>query len=134
MKCSRLTQAGVSSLTSLQTQLIPGTLRGDACLTPIWDLCYSTGKKTVTAEWLAQMDLPALTYWWMDDGSLCNSRSARFNAQAFSRKENALLANWLTKQGFDASASFDKGKYWRVDLCVAPARKMIAAILPFMHA
>lgn len=126
-----LKPAGTSGFGSVNWQA--NTLTTEL-LTPFLDLCYPVGKKMVSQRWLALIELPALAYWYMDDGSLSNGYTVKFHTQGFWQVGTEMLASWLTKQGFDAFASLDRGKYWHVELGVESGRKLLTAITPLMHA
>lgn len=79
-----------------RTQKVYKTFRGNSkshkILTKLHSLLYKSGKKTITQEYLNQINHPiALAYWFMDDGT---SRGT-FATNCFSESEVDLLIDWL---------------------------------------
>lgn len=78
-------------------------------LQKIYELCFESGKKCVTAKWLKQIGPAAIAYWFMDDGSssfdVTNSKAVivRFSSQSFSKEENLLLMEKLLDFGIETT-------------------------------
>jgi hypothetical protein len=65
-------------------------------LTELRKAFYPDGKKTVSIDWLNQVDELALAVWYMDDGSL-NKRygTMTFCTNGFSYEEHLLIQQWF---------------------------------------
>jgi len=63
------------------------------------DFCYVNGRKTLSKEWLDQIDDVALAVWYMDDGSL-NKRYGTivFCTMGFSYEEHCLMQRWFSER------------------------------------
>lgn len=78
-------------------------------LSKIFELCFKDGKKTITDEWLEQVDAPAIAYWFMDDGSSSfdiaghKTVMVRFATQCFSKQENLCLMEKLLEFGIQST-------------------------------
>ncbi|MGI0058196.1 MAG: hypothetical protein ACREBJ_00375, partial [Nitrosotalea sp.] len=61
-------------------------------LQKIYRLCFRDGKKFVSNKWIKEIDVPAIAYWFMDDGSssfdITNNKTVmvRFASQSFSKR------------------------------------------------
>lgn len=65
-------------------------------LSELHNLCYSTGKKAVTADWLYQLSPLSLAVWYMDDGSI-NKRYGTIVlcTNSFSVDEHAIMVDYF---------------------------------------
>ena len=65
-------------------------------LTELHDMCYGSGKKVVTSEWLEQLSPLSLAVWYMDDGSI-NKRykTIVLCTNSFSYDEQVLIIDFL---------------------------------------
>jgi recombination protein RecA len=78
-------------------------------LQTIYKLCFKNGKKFVSNEWVKEIDISAIAYWFMDDGSssfdVTNNKTVmvRFASQSFSKEENLLLIKKLLDFGIEAT-------------------------------
>lgn len=64
-------------------------------------------KKKVSLEWLNKISDEGIAWWYMDDGSLNKRkykdkeyRDIRFHTQGYSKEENYIISDWLTKKGY----------------------------------
>lgn len=67
-------------------------------LEKIYNLCFVSGKKTVTKEWADKLSPLAIAYWYMDDGSSHkknNNVNVNFSTLSFTREECEILQNRL---------------------------------------
>ncbi len=77
-------------------------------LIKIHKITYFNGRKTITNEWLNEIDPLALAYWFMDDGSSSFSNhkktvSITFATQSFNKIEHDMLRNKLLSFGIDTT-------------------------------
>jgi hypothetical protein len=76
-------------------------ISGSKLLTPIYNICYKDGKKTITENWLNQVNDIALAIWFQDDGSMSKGDAEKqrpraiFHTEGFSDEENESLIKWL---------------------------------------
>lgn len=65
-------------------------------LTELHTLCYGSGRKTVTAEWLDQLSPLSLAVWYMDDGSI-NKRYGTIVlcTNSFAADEQAMMVDYF---------------------------------------
>ena len=74
-------------------------------LLKIANLVLVNGRKTITNEWMEEIDAPALAYWFMDDGtsSYANNKHktviVMFATQSFDRHEHDILRTKLDNLG-----------------------------------
>jgi len=98
-----------------------------ARLATIYDTCIVGGKKSVTPEWIAQLDVISLAVWYQDDGSWGRvgaksktggryQRRASFSACSFNAQDCALLIEWLSTYGLKGRYVIRKGKYPMIEL------------------
>lgn len=64
--------------------------------------CNKKNKKYVSQEWVDNLTLVSLAYWYMDDGFLERGRYVNFSTQSFSAPECNRLVNKLKDMGFNA--------------------------------
>ena len=81
-------------------------------------LCYPDGKRQPSQEWLNQIDVYGLSFFYMDNGSLIYHKQSgsyitRFHTEGFNKESVILCANWL-KERWDLNSHIvsSKGKYW----------------------
>ena len=116
-----------------------------ALLSPIYDSLYLNGSKTFTADVLADLGLPELAIFWMDDGSLEVRKRVNQNTGNVKIERSAWLAvctdeiqadivgSWIFNL---TSANYTKvkhrsGRYylrWHSAQC----RKLITAVQPYI--
>lgn len=79
--------------------------------------CLRNGKKTVTKEWLDDIDPLGLAFWYMDDGCISNREDNKLNeriiinSQGFSLNEHKLIVEMLYRK-YNITASIgDKETY-----------------------
>jgi hypothetical protein len=72
-------------------------------------------KKTVTREYLDQLDDFGLAVWWMDDGS-----TSQLSTHSFTLQEQELICRWLLER-------------WAVDARPSPDRKRNLWFISFTH-
>lgn len=82
--------------------------------TTIYAKCIINGKKTVTVDWIKELGIIGMAFWYMDDGSISLSTTQRprvnFATNSFSTKECELLVNNFKNMGYDVSICNDGGK------------------------
>lgn len=81
-------------------------------LTSIYELAYPDNTKTVSIEWLNEIDSLGLAIWYMDDGSFMknyHSRQIVLCTESFETSETELLRDWL----------YDK---WKVETVLQPQK------------
>lgn len=107
--------------------------------TPVFASLYGLvcpgGKKTVTQEWLDQLTIEGISWWFQDDGSGYQNQIT-FSTHGFSHPECQLLAQWLTGMGFSASVrQVKRGTtfYSVVSLQKQPAWKLQEMVRPYIH-
>ncbi len=65
-------------------------------LTKIWKITNPNNVKTISKEWLDNLDKLSLAVWWLDDGSIIgNARKGVFCTDSFSKNEVQLLKEYL---------------------------------------
>ncbi len=98
----------------------------------IYRLLYPGGVKTITEEYLLQIEDPiALAVWYMDDGSCSQKKyNCRISTDSFSLRENELLCDWLkSKWGIEDTKPFNyKRKYYNLQIN-ASARDQLFEII-----
>jgi len=77
-------------------------------LIKIHQISYIDKRKTITNEWLKEIDAPALAYWFMDDGSSVRSKNSNtvsitFATQCFNKIEHDMLRDKLSLFGLDTT-------------------------------
>lgn len=104
----------------------------------IYSTCYPNGKKEVTETWINELTALSLAFWYMDDGSLNNTSfqkgHAVFHTNAFSYKENELLAAMLQKKFGMQATILKTRKYFYLSLNSASTEKLCSVIFPFVPA
>ena len=73
-------------------------------LTELHELCYGSGRKRVTQEWLELLSPLSLAVWYLDDGSI-NKRyhTIVLCTNSFSEEEQTLIVDWFSGR-FDIRA------------------------------
>lgn len=77
-------------------------------LLKLHSISFRDGRKTITKEWLKEIDALAISYWFMDDGSSTYSNGTRtvsilFATQSFNKDENDMLRDKLSNYGLDTT-------------------------------
>lgn len=102
--------------------------------------CLRNGKKTVTEEWLRNIDPLGLAFWYMDDGSIQNRENDRLNeriiinTQGFDLDEHRLIVEMLHNR-FNIEASIgDKEihKGYVIILDTKNTEKFCSLIAPYV--
>lgn len=92
--------------------------------------------KTVTKAWAAELDWPAIAYWYMDDGTMQQRGVAQFSTHSFTETEVRRLAARLDSLGVPAIAEKTrKGArfYWTIRIHSEPTRRFVEKVRPFIH-
>jgi len=131
-----------------QNQVVRGASKSIPALAKIWDLTRSSGKKTVTLQWLSLLDARSWAYWYMDDGScgpLASSvrnpsklgypSSICLHTEGFSALENQLLAQYLGTKGISGvrAVSTKGDRYYYLYFPRDAARAFLDMIAPYVH-
>lgn len=107
-------------------------------LSKIYDLCFKSGKKTITKRWLMEIDKQAIAYWFMDDGSssidkTSNCIMVRFASQSFSKKEHGLLRRKLLDFEIDTTLrKVSDGTGYNIYVRQDSINKLMDLIEPFV--
>lgn len=78
-------------------------------LIKIHNICFIDGRKSITPEWMQEIDAAAIAYWFMDDGSSTrhplhkNTITVKFATQSFDRAEHKLLQQKLLDFGIETT-------------------------------
>ncbi|MED4229071.1 hypothetical protein [Neobacillus cucumis] len=80
------------------------------CFTKLGNSLYPNGTKTVTADWLNNVDELALTVWYLDDGSL-NKRygTITISTNCFTFQEHMVMQEWFKSR-------------WNIDVIIEPSK------------
>ncbi|WP_396133726.1 hypothetical protein [Chamaesiphon sp. OTE_75_metabat_556] len=110
-------------------------------LSEVFKIVKPTGKgKTVNIEWLQQIDLEGLSWWYFDDGSLSlspeGSPTVHLHTEGYSLAENELIASWLTDRGYPADVkSYKRGGqlrlYYYIGFNAKTSRQWLADLQPY---
>lgn len=109
----------------------------DKRLHDIYDKLYINGKKTITIEYLNQLNTIGLAVWYMDDGSVNFSNKQRprvvFHTEGFSKSENYIISKFFKSRGYDNSVyNVKNGKYYVVALTANGTEKLFGDIYPYI--
>lgn len=83
------------------------------CLVEIYNLVTINRRRTITENWLNQIESPlSLAVWYMDDGTFYKG-TTRLASNKFTKSENELLSRWLLKSwGVQAIVSRSRDYYY----------------------
>lgn len=99
-------------------------------------LYTNEGRKKISLKYLSDLDALGLAIWWMDDGSLCNSKGNRWGklcTECFNYEEHILLQKYFkSKWGIDVKITNEKNKYYFINFNAHALRKLIAIIYPYV--
>jgi hypothetical protein len=102
------------------------------CLSEINDLVRPLGEKQVSIEWLNQIGVAGLAWWFCDDGELSKNQhgvlSARFHTEGFGRDGSEIVASWLESRYGATSLYHHKQSHWLVALSSHGTRAFIGEI------
>ena len=112
------------------------------CLEFLRYLCYRPDPerpglyvKTVTQEWVDQLNWRQVAWWYQDDGGK-QSASMVFSTHSFTKEECERLARWLTDNGVRAYAKKTRKRqntYWIVRVPTLSSLVLAENIRPYMH-
>ncbi len=93
-------------------------------------------KKLVFLDWLSQVTIEGLAWWYMDDGTLIKSRNSfavHLCTEGYSKEENQIIARWLTSIGYLAKTkSYKKPEreypYYFISMDVSTSKKWLSAL------
>ena len=92
--------------------------------------------KTVTQEWVDQLNWRRVAWWYQDDGCK-QARAMTFATHSFSKEEVGRLALWLSNNGVTGAAAKRTRKresyYWILWIPSEGAATLADNIRPFMH-
>lgn len=124
-----------ATLARFQTYALP-------CLEFLRYMCYRPDPdrpgmylKTVTQEWVDQLNWRQVAWWYQDDGGR-QGTSMVFSTHSFTQTECARLAAWLTANGVAARAKQThkrQNTYWVVKVLSDAAEVLTEKIRPHMH-
>lgn len=104
-------------------------------LTSIYNKCSVNKKKKVTREWINELGVMGIAFWYMDDGSTVlnvkGNPRAHFATNSFSNEECDLLVNYFKNMGYDASY-IDHGKGNTLSLSTESSEKLFNEISFFI--
>lgn len=99
-------------------------------------LYTNQGRKKISLKYLSELDPLGLAVWWMDDGSLCNSKGNRWGklcTECFNYEEHILLQKYFkTKWDIDVKITKEKDKYYFINFNAHALRKLISIIYPYV--
>lgn len=91
--------------------------------------------KTVTQEWVDQLNWRQVAWWYQDDGCK-QSRQMVFATHSFTKEECLRLVKWLTDHGVAAEVRRVRKRetyYWNVRVLSEASVALANHIRPFMH-
>ena len=95
-------------------------------------LYSNQGRKKISLKYLNELDELGLAFWWMDDGSLCNSKGNRWGklcTECFNYEEHILLQKYFKdKWDINVKITQEKGKYYFINFNATALRKLISII------
>ncbi len=116
---------------------IQGSSSCSSVLDEIFDLTRpGGGRKTVSVEWLDQLDDVSLAYWVMDDGSVAFSPrgqayTATLHTEGFTESEHDVMLSWFYDRGYKQVVKKLSNKgYWYLYLPSNDANLLVEAIRP----
>lgn len=105
----------------------------DALYSYIGKYLYSnSGRKKISPTYLSNLTSLGLAFWWMDDGSLCNSKGNRWGklcTECYNYEEHILIQKYFKeKWNIDAKITKEKDKYYFINFNATALRKLISII------
>jgi hypothetical protein len=105
----------------------------------VYDVLYIGGKKKITEALLQQLDIEAISIWYMDDGSLTRKkRNGKIHAYDLSiatycseEEVNIVINFFIEKWDIFFTKKYNKGRY-SIRCGTKEARKFITMIKPFI--
>lgn len=95
-------------------------------------LYSNNGRKKISPSYLNDLTSLGLAFWWMDDGSLCNSKGNRWGklcTECYNYEEHILLKKYFKeKWNIDVKITKEKDKYYFINFNATSLRKLIAII------
>jgi hypothetical protein len=112
-------------------------------LREVASICLRNGKRTITDEWLSELDDLSLAVWYQDDGSWGRdsghtkngdrySRSITFSTEGFDEESVVKLKNWLINRGYCAKIRRSKNKYNVIHLNHSSTIKFWNTVAPYI--
>lgn len=106
-------------------------------------ICLKDGVKTVSKEWLDQLDDISLAVWYQDDGHWGKDgprakngdrqcRASAFSTEGFDSHSIHMLADWLTGCGYDAKVALSKKKYEIIRLNHSSTIRLWTTVAPYI--
>ena len=99
-------------------------------------LYSNEGRKKISPSYLKELSPLGLAIWWMDDGSLCNSKGNRWGklcTECFNYEEHILLQKYFKeKWNIDVKISKEKDKYYFINFNATALRKLISIIYKYV--
>lgn len=95
-------------------------------------LYSNAGRKKICPSYLNNLTSLGLAFWWMDDGSLCNSKGNRWGklcTECFNYEEHILIKKYFKdKWNIDVKITKEKDKYYYINFNATALRKLISII------
>lgn len=99
-------------------------------------LYSNEGRKKISPSYLKELSPLGLAIWWMDDGSLCNSKGNRWGklcTECFNYEEHILLQKYFKeKWDIDVKITKEKNKYYFINFNATALRKLISIIYKYV--
>ena len=99
-------------------------------------LYSNTGRKKISLKYLNELSPLGLAVWWMDDGSLCNSKGNRWGklcTECFNYEEHILLQTYFKiKWDIDVKITNEKNQYYFINFNSTSLKKLIKIIYPYV--
>lgn len=99
-------------------------------------LYSNEGRKKISPSYLKELSPLGLAIWWMDDGSLCNSKGNRWGklcTECFNYEEHILLQKYFKeKWNIDVKITKEKDKYYFINFNATALRKLISIIYKYV--
>jgi ATP-dependent exoDNAse (exonuclease V) alpha subunit len=108
-------------------------------LDDVYPLVYPDGIKTVTNEWLDQVDPIGLAAWYMDDGSLSvqmgSSPAVLLHTEGFDRDQCETLKEWLQQKWAIEASVYSNGQrgHFYLRLTCASSKVFWSLVAPWIH-
>ena len=100
------------------------------------NLYSNSGRKKISLKYLNELTPLGLAVWWMDDGSLCNSKGNRWGklcTECFNWEEHILLKKYFKeKWDIEVKITQKKNKYYFINFNATALKKIIAIIYPYV--
>lgn len=99
-------------------------------------LYSNEGRKKISPSYLKELSPLGLAIWWMDDGSLCNSKGNRWGklcTECFNYEEHILLQKYFkNKWDIDVKITKEKNKYYFINFNATALKKLISVIYKYV--